>query len=56
MTAFERFDTPAAHYFRRVTAGLNFWIDPRTRLTANYYNDENGSSVDNFIAQLQVVF
>ena len=56
VTAFERFDTPAAHYFRRVTAGLNFWIDPRTRLTANYYNDENGSSVDNFIAQLQVVF
>ena len=54
----ERFDPNGGHDTRRVSTGVNFWIDPRTRLTLNYYNDATGvgPSTSNGIAQLQVVF
>jgi hypothetical protein len=54
----ERFDPSSGHDTRRVTGAVNFWIDPRTRLSLDYYNDATGvgPSTSNGVAQLQVVF
>lgn len=57
VTDYEQFEPSAGNIFKRVTGGINLFIDKKTRLTLNVFNDNDGSSsINNFVTQLQTSF